>query len=143
MPPTILGQFDFVDGFYRAIVDARVDATPLEPLLTRAAQWAGQYDTAYRRGIELINLESGGNLIWKKGATENGCETCARLDGLVLSAKEWDELGLHPRGYPNPLLACGGGGPVNNCDCELVPTDKRRTANGYTLALDIIEGTRA
>lgn len=135
-------QREHIQGFYEAIIDARVDQTGIDPLLSRADQWAGQYDTAYRAALEVIRIAGGGNLIWKKGATEKGCETCARLNGLVLSAREWDELGLHPRGYPNPLLACGGGGPVNNCDCELVPTDKRRTANGYTLALDIIEGTR-
>ena len=131
-------QYDFVDGYYKDIVDARVDNTPIAPLLSRAAQWAHQYDVAYKKAAEMINLENGGNLQWKKGATEHGCRTCAELDGLVLSAKEWEQLGLHPRGYPNPLLECQGGGPAGYCDCDLMPTDQRRSPHGFETALNII-----
>jgi hypothetical protein len=138
----ITGQYDFIGGFYRAIIDARQEQAPIDPLLSRAGQWANQYDVAYRAAVEMIRMESGGNLMWKKGATERGCETCDKLDGLILSTREWQELGLHPRGYPNPLLACGGGGPPNNCDCDLEPTEQRRTPKGFSTAMNIIEVTR-
>jgi hypothetical protein len=136
----ILGQYKHVDQYYRDIVDARVDGTPLEPLLSRAQMWANQWNTAYQKAVELIRLEGGGNLEWVKGATEKGCKTCADLDGFVMSAKEWQALDLHPRGYPNPKLECGGGGPANNCDCELVPTDKRRSPNAYGRIEEILLG---
>lgn len=131
-------NFDYIYKFYQDIVDARVDGTPITPLLTRSGNWANQYNTAYNQAKLLIDTENGGNLIWRKGATENGCNTCASLDGIVMSAKEWESLNLHPRGYPNPLLDCQGGGPVNNCDCTLEPTDKRRSPKAYDTVLNII-----
>lgn len=134
----ILGQYDFVDTYYRAIVDAKVDDTPIDPLLSRAADWAHQWDVAYKQAVQLIRLDSGGNLQWVKGETEKGCNTCASLDGIIMSAKEWEELDVHPRGYPNNKLECGGGGPVNNCDCELVPTEQRRSPRAYDTVLNIV-----
>jgi len=127
----ILNQYDFVDQYFRDIVDARIDGTPIDPLLARASMWAGQYDTAYKEAQRLIQMEGGGNFEWVKGATEKGCITCAALDGFIMSAREWNQLDLHPRGYPNPKLECHGGGPANNCDCTLSPTTKRRSPNAY------------
>lgn len=136
----ILNQYNFVDQFYRDIIDARIDGTPMAPLLSRAQMWGGQWETAYREAERLILMENGGNLEWVKGATEKGCSTCANLDGIIMSAKEWEMLGVHPRGYPNNKLECEGGGPANNCDCSLVPTDKRRSPNAYGRVEDIIAG---
>ena len=127
----ILNQFDYVDQYYRDIVDARVDGTPVAPLLARAGLWANQWNVAYKEAVQLIRFQGGGNLEWRKGQTEKGCRTCAALDGFVMSAREWEQLDLHPRGYLNSKLECEGGGPVNNCDCELLPTDKRRSPNAY------------
>jgi len=134
----ILQQYDFVDGFARDIRDAALGDSPIAPLLARVPLWAGQYDTAYRDGVTLIRLENGGNLVWRKGQTERGCRTCASLDGIVMSAREWQELDVHPRGYPNPKLECEGGGPVNNCDCELLPTDERRSPGAYGRVEEIL-----
>jgi len=137
----ILNQYDYVDQFYRDIVDARVDKTPIDPLLTRAGLWANQWNVSYQKALELIRLDGGGNLEWIKGQTEKGCRTCASLDGFVMSAKEWQALDLHPRGYPNSKLECEGGGPVNNCDCELSPTEKRRSPNAYGRIEEILLST--
>jgi hypothetical protein len=134
----ILDQYDHVDGFFRDIVDARIDETSIAPLLVRAGMWANQYNAAYQQALELIHKENGGNLVWRKGNTENGCSTCDALDGVVMSAREWDELNVHPRGYPNPLLECQGGGPANNCDCTLEPTDSRRSPKAYNTVLNIV-----
>lgn len=134
----ILNQYTHVDSFYREIVDARVDETPLEPLLARAQAWAHQWDVAYKEATLLIRTENGGNLEWVKGNTEQGCSTCAALDGIVAPASVWEQLGVHPRGYPNSMLECEGGGPVNNCDCELKPTDKRRSPKAFDAILNII-----
>jgi len=127
----VLEQYNFVDRFFRDIIDARIDGKPIDSLINRARLWAGQWDSAYREAVRLIRIDGGGNLEWKKGATEKGCRTCAALDGFVMSAKEWQLLDLHPRGYPNKKLECEGGGPANNCDCDLVPTTKRRSPNAY------------
>jgi hypothetical protein len=134
----ILDQYDHVDGFYRAIIDARIDETSIEPLLVRASMWANQYNAAYEKAAELIRMENGGNLVWRKGNTENGCSTCDALNGIVMSAREWQELNVHPRGYPNPVLECQGGGPANNCDCTLEATDSRRSPKAYNTVLNIV-----
>lgn len=133
-----LNQFDFVDNYYRDIVDARVDETPIEPLLARAQQWAGQWNAAYKEAVQLIRFESGGNLAWRKGDTEKGCSTCASLDGIIAPARTWEALGVHPRGYPNDKLDCEGGGPANNCDCTLEETDERATRGAYDKIVSII-----
>ena len=133
-----LDQFNFVDQLYRDIIDARVDETPIDPLLARASQWAQSWNTAYRQAVEMIHLEDGGNLQWIKGETEHGCATCAALDGIVMSAREWQELDVHPRAYPNPKLECEGGGPSNNCDCTLEPTDQRRSPDAYGIVIGIV-----
>lgn len=134
----IAGQYMYVDQLFRDIVDARIDGTTLSPLLARAQLWANQWNTAYREAERLINLDGGGNFMWVKGQTEKGCSTCANLDGIVMSAKEWEQLGVHPRGYPNNKLECQGGGPANYCDCDLVPTEKRRSPDAYGRVEEII-----
>lgn len=131
-------QMEFVSPFYRAIIDARVDGNPAAPLLDRVDGWTRQYDVAKREAVRLMGIQNGVKQKWIKGETEHGCQTCADLDGIILYAKEWEALGVHPRGYPNPMLDCEGGGPVNNCDCNLVATDQRRTAKGYEVVLNMM-----
>lgn len=123
----ILGQYEHVDQFYRDIVDARVDETPIDPLLARAPLWAQRWTEAYNTAVALIIKEFGGNMIWELGETEEHCESCAALNSIVARASEWDELGVHPQGAPNSVLVCGGW----HCDCRLSPTDKRRSPDAY------------
>ena len=129
----ILSQYDFVDQFYRDIVDARIDGTSISPLLARARLWANQWQAAYNEAIRLMTLEGGGNLMWVYGEAEH-CETCNSLNGIVASAKEWDELGVQPQNAPNNMIACGGW----NCQCSLTPTDKRRSPKAYDTILNAV-----
>lgn len=122
----ILGQFDYVDQFFRDIVDAKIDGTSIEPLIARARLWANRFNEAYSDAMAKIVLELGGKLVWKLGQTEEHCETCAALDGVVDYAVEWESRGLHPQNAPNPHLDCGGW----RCDCSLLPTDSRRSRGG-------------
>lgn len=119
----ILGQYDYVDQFYRDIVDARVDGTSVSPLLARAKLWANQWLSAYNEAVRLITLNGGGNLVWEYGDAEH-CNTCLSLNGIVARADEWDTLGVKPQG---DMLACGGW----NCKCALVSTDRRRSPGAY------------
>ena len=123
----ILGQYDFVDQYYKDIVDAKVDKTPIDPLLFRAKLWAQRWTESYNEAVRLIVLDSGGNMIWTLGATEAHCPECAAFNGKVARAKEWDTLGIRPQNAPNKKLTCGGW----QCDCSLTPTDQRRTAGAY------------
>ena len=123
----ILDQYDHVDQFYRDIVDARIDKTPIDPLISRCALWAARWNEAYNQGVALITENEGGNLVWELGGTEEHCATCYTLNGIVARASEWHELDVHPQGGPNEKLECGGW----RCDCSLSPTDQRRSPGAY------------
>ena len=42
----ILSQYDYVDQFFRDIINARIDGTSVSPLLARARLWANQWQAA-------------------------------------------------------------------------------------------------
>lgn len=131
----ILAQFDFVDQFARDIVDARLEKKPVDGLLARVPLWANRYNEAYNEAIKLITLNNGGNLEWVYGDTDH-CNTCISLNGIVMSAKDWDTLGVKPQSAPNNKLECGGW----KCQCRLEPTDKRRSPNAYGRLEEILLG---
>lgn len=124
----IVSQYAYVDQYYRDIVDARIDKTPLEPLLKRAELWANRYNEAYNNAIALITKQNGGKLKWQLGATEQHCDTCSKLNNVVDYASEWERAGLRPQSAPNNLLTCQGW----NCDCSLTSTTERRTRGGLS-----------
>lgn len=131
----ILNQYDYVDGLYNDIVNARVLGKSLDPILARAPLWAQRWTEAYNKAVALITAENGGNMVWRLGATEQHCTTCAGLDGIVMRATEWDALGVHPQGAPNDLIECGGW----QCDCSLTPTDKRRSPKAYENVMNLVQ----
>lgn len=122
----IVAQFDYVDQFARDIVDARIDEKPVDGLLSRVPLWANRYTENYNEGVRLIAMNNGGKLEWIYGDTDH-CNTCRNLHGIVAYAKEWDALNVKPQGAPNSKLECEGW----RCQCQLVPTDKKRTAGAY------------
>lgn len=130
----ILNEYDHVDQLYRDIVDARVDETPLDPLLSRAPLWANKWTDAYNRAVALITSENGGNLIWVYGDTEH-CDSCLALNGVVARASEWEELGVHPQQPPNDMIDCGGW----RCQCSLQPTEQRRSPKAYNTIMNIVQ----
>jgi hypothetical protein len=124
---TVSNQYGFVDQFYRDTIDARIDKTGIDPLLSRAQLWAQRWTESYNEAVRLITLDGGGNLVWVEGDTMNKCSTCLALDGIVASAKEWDQLGVKPQNAPNHKLECLGW----KCECSLQSTDKRRSRDAY------------
>jgi hypothetical protein len=129
----ISDQQDFVEAYYKDIVNAKVDKTPIDPLLSRADLWATRYTEAYNDSVKLITEETGGRLVWQLGATEEHCATCAQLNGIVATAKEWITSGIKPQGAPNDLLECGGW----KCDCSLTVTKKRRSPRALDTLINI------
>lgn len=114
-------NFDWIYQFYKDVVDARVDKTAIEPLLSRARMWANKWNAAYNEALRVITVENGGNLIWQIGDAEH-CTTCLALDGIVASGKEWEASGWKPQSED---LECHG----YNCKCQLLPTSNRRSKN--------------
>lgn len=119
-------EWGFVEGFFSDIIDARVDGTPVDPLLSRAELWANKWNDVYNKASMTIEVMFGGKLKWILGATEEHCATCSALNGIVAWAKDWEESGIHPQNAPNAHLECGGW----RCDCSLEHTDEKRTRNG-------------
>lgn len=130
----VVGQYSFVDQYYRDIVNARIDNTPIAPLLSRAELWADRYNTAYQSAVTLIAKQNGAKSEWIEGDTNKKCDTCLALDGIVMYASEWEALGLHPKNPPNSKIDCGGW----RCGCRLEPTDKRRSPNAYGRVEEIL-----
>lgn len=102
------------------------------------SQFKSRIDLWVNRYNETVNaavLWFGGRqkLKWVMGATEEHCETCSRLNGIVAYATEWEQSGIKPQNPPNDILECGGW----RCDCSLEPTDDRKTANALETLLEI------
>lgn len=115
-------ETDYVLDYAEAIEKARIDGTPVAPLQARVSLWANRYNeivAAARMhfGAERVRLK------WELGATEQHCETCQALDGIVANAEAWEASGFHPQGAPNDALECGGW----RCDCRLEPTTEPLT----------------
>lgn len=120
----ISAELDHVLDFAQAIEDARMTGQSVAPLQARVDLWVNRYN-------EIVNLamrtcEPQMNFVWRLGATEEHCSTCAALDGVIASGEDWDKSGFHPQGAPNEKLECGGW----RCDCSLEPTDEKATEGG-------------
>ena len=129
----IASEYSHVDGFFRAIVDARIDETPIGPLLSRADIWANGWNNAYNAAKMLIAALFGERLVWVYGAAEH-CDTCRSLNGIVTFAREWEALNVRPQNPPNPLLECQGW----RCKCSLQPTNQRRSPKAFDTILNIV-----
>lgn len=132
----ILGQYDYVDQYFRDIVDARIDGTSITPLLARAQLWAQRWTESYNEAVRLMTLQGGGNLIWREGDTIRKCDICKAFDGIVARASEWDALGIRPQNAPNDVLTSSSGDKDSGCGgwrcgCTLEPTDRRRSPNAF------------
>jgi len=127
----IANEYMFVDQFAADIASGNYT---LPQLQARAGVWANRYnDVANQAKLETAELKD--KYIWVYGDTEH-CDTCARLNGLVATAKEWSIAGIKPQSPPNDRLDCGGW----RCKCELKPTDKRRSTKVLDTLLTIGAG---
>jgi hypothetical protein len=115
-------ETDFILDYAEAIEAARIAGDPVGPLQARVSLWANRYNEM----VNAARMHFGAEreyLKWELGATEEHCETCAALDGIVATAEAWEESGFHPQGAPNDALACQGW----RCDCSLEPTKEKPT----------------
>lgn len=132
-------NFDWVLQYYHDIIDAKVDETPIDPLLARAGMWANRWNEANNTAKLVIAKETGGKLEWVEGDTEDKCPVCLALNGIVAYARDWEELDVQPERGPNWALSndplgCKGW----KCECELKPTDKRKTANARDKIMEAV-----
>jgi hypothetical protein len=93
--------------------------------------WASKYDEMVNRA--KIHFGGKTRLVWTLGATEEHCNTCSALNGIVAYAYEWERSGITPGESGSAVLECRG----FHCDCRLEETDERRSPNAFNRLLDI------
>lgn len=120
----MLSELDYVSPLAQDILQAVHAGDPVDQFHSRVDMWTNRYNDVVNQAIQMCS-EAGQKLQWQLGATEQHCDTCAQLDGLVAYASEWEEAGIHPQQPPNNMIECGGW----RCDCSLNPTDARRSPN--------------
>jgi len=120
----MLSELDYVGPLAQDIWAAAYANAPIDPFHARVDIWTNRYTDVVNQAVTFYS-GLGQKLQWKIGATEQHCDSCAYLDGLVAYASEWETAGLHPQQPPNPRLGCKGW----KCSCSLDPTDQRRSPN--------------
>lgn len=129
----VSSEYDHVLDLAQAIQDAQsLDKDEFRSQFrSRIDLWINRYNDV--RSQAMIYFGGKERLVWRMGATEEHCATCAALDGIVAYATEWEESGVAPQGAPNDALECGGW----RCDCSLETTDQRRSAGALTRIMEI------
>lgn len=131
----INSELDHVLDLAQDIEDAITDKMTLEDFRSQFRARIDLWVNRYNETVNRAEMYFGGKvrLVWRMGATEEHCETCARLNGIVAYAQEWEQSGIRPQSPPNDLLECGGW----RCDCSLETTDQRRSPDALTTLMDI------
>lgn len=131
-------EISHLDGLADDIQQAQSDQVGWEQFSYRVDLWTNRYlDTVNQARLYFGDKE---RLIWNLGSAEVHCHTgdngkpgigCADLNGIVLFAYEWEQVGIRPQ---SSLTNCQGW----NCTCELVPTSERRTYGGLSKVMDMM-----
>jgi hypothetical protein len=119
----IKNEHDFVLRLAQDISDARGDTLDefRSQFRSRIGLWVNRFREAQNTARVYFGTQA--KFQWTLGATEEHCRQCTALNGIVAFGREWEAYGFQPQHPPNPLLDCGGW----RCECQLTPTDKRRT----------------
>lgn len=119
----ILTEYDHVDNYAAQIRQASANGESVGPYQDRVDMWANRYNEVRDEARIEFSKGTGQMFEWVLGPTEEHCDTCGGLAGIVATADEWDESGYKPQSQD---LACHG----YHCLCELRPTDKEKTKGG-------------
>ena len=128
----IADEYEHVDGFAQAIVDARDSAPPEDPqknlagLLSRAELWSNRYNEVVSYCMVITRPDD--RFKWVYGDTVH-CRTCEDLNGIVATGKQWQDSGYRPQDPPNEKLDCGGW----RCQCRLEYTEDPLTEGGINV----------
>ena len=127
------GEYDQVIKLAEAIMESRSGTLDefRQKFRSRIDLWVNRYTDVIGRARVYFGGKT--RLKWTLGKTEEHCETCATLNGIVAFASEWEQAGIKPQSPPNGMLECGGW----NCRCSLEVTDKRRSPNALETIMEI------
>lgn len=110
-------EMNYILDFAADIEAAAKAGTPIDPLRARVEYWVNRYTQVVNEAqiaCKPIDLYE-----WQYGDVIRHCDTCAELNGVVMTGKEWHDSPFHPQQPPNERLDCGGW----RCRCRLVPTE--------------------
>lgn len=110
-------EMEHILDFAQAIEDAAAAGKPVQQYLDRVQLWVNRYPDVVNLSMMTTSPED--RFVWRLGATEEHCATCAGLDGVVATGSDWIASGYRPQNPPNPELECGGW----RCDCRLEYTE--------------------
>lgn len=127
------GEYDQVIKLAEAILQSRSGTLDefRQQFRNRIDLWVNRYTDVIGRARVYFGGKT--RLKWTLGKTEEHCDTCTTLNGIVAFASEWEQAGIKPQSPPNGMLACGGW----NCDCSLEVTDQRRSPNALETLMNI------
>jgi len=114
-------ELSHVGGFMDAVYEGRKGSEterPLAQFLGRAEMWVNRYTELRDLGKMLACGDK--KLRWTWHPEKEHCSSCAKLNGKVKRASQWEEArarGIYPQ---SPALECGG----YKCGCTLEPTDE-------------------
>lgn len=131
----IQDQHEYILGLATDIENARIAGYTLDEFRTGFRSRVDLWVNRYSETVNAAKIWFGGRtkLEWVLGKTEQHCSTCSKLNGIVAYASEWQASGFQPQAAPNAMLECEGW----RCDCELKPTDKRRSPKALETLMNI------
>jgi hypothetical protein len=121
----------YVDPLAAEIVAAFHNNENVDQFRSRVELWANRYNDVVNQAVQICS-KAGQKMEWIYGDTAH-CTTCEQLNGTVAFESEWEQAGIYPQRPPNAMLSCGGW----KCQCQIVPTDKRRSPNALEKLLAI------
>jgi hypothetical protein len=127
------GEYDQIIKLAEAIMQSRSGTLDefRQKFRSRIDLWTSRYTDVIGRARVYFGGKT--RLKWTLGKTEEHCESCLALNGIVAFAYEWELAGIKPQSPPNGMLVCGGW----ECDCSLDVTDQRRSPNALGTLMNI------
>jgi hypothetical protein len=117
----VRNEQDHITNLADLINQQREAGADMTAINARVDVWANRYTDV----VNIAKVETGEDnqrFIWIYGDTTH-CSECEKLNGVVLTSREWREGKYHPQQPPNDSLTCGGW----KCRCRLEKTKKKRT----------------
>ena len=121
----IAEEWAHIESFAAAIELAAAEEKPVDGLLSRAQLWVNRYHEVVN--LSKLTTRPKDRFVWRLGKTEEHCETCFTLNGVVATAADWAASGYRPQGRN---LKCGGW----HCDCRVEYTEEPTTKGGIPKA---------
>ena len=119
----IVEQEGYAPGFVDfAIANSKAEGGKWGTIDSRIQLWVNKYRLARTMAASMACANK--KKVWRLGATEEHCDSCAKFNGRVYRYATWAENGATPQ---SRRLCCGGW----RCDCGLEDTDERITPGRF------------